>query len=96
MNYYFVDAASKEFEEAKEWYDGQLNGLVLRFHECVENCVVQILKHPRFNTEIDENIYRANIKVFPYNLIYTIQGNDIWIVAIAHKHRRPFYWKDRA
>jgi len=32
---------------------------------------------------------------FPYGIIYRLEKNTIYIVAIAHFKRRPFYWKER-
>jgi mRNA-degrading endonuclease RelE of RelBE toxin-antitoxin system len=32
---------------------------------------------------------------FPYGLIYTIDNGDILVLAVAHLHRRPDYWRDR-
>ncbi len=32
---------------------------------------------------------------FPYHLVYTVDENEILIVAVAHTSRRPAYWKDR-
>jgi hypothetical protein len=28
-------------------------------------------------------------------LIYTIDNGDILVLAVAHLHRRPDYWRDR-
>ena len=33
--------------------------------------------------------------VFPYFIPYIIRGSKIIIVAIAHGHRKPGYWKSR-
>jgi hypothetical protein len=32
---------------------------------------------------------------FPYGLIYSIDGDTVVIVAVAHLHRRPRFWIDR-
>lgn len=33
-----------------------------------------------------------NLKVFRYYVAYFIWQDVIWILAIAHGHRRPEYW----
>ena len=38
---------------------------------------------------------RINLRAFPHYLAYVIREPVIWIVAIAHGHRRPEYWIDR-
>ena len=32
---------------------------------------------------------------FPYGIIYTTDGNDLLVIAVAHLHRQPNYWRDR-
>jgi hypothetical protein len=32
---------------------------------------------------------------FPYGVIYTIDPQGILIVAVAHLHRHPTYWRSR-
>jgi hypothetical protein len=41
--------------------------------------------------ETDEHI----AWIFPYYIAYIVRGNVLWILAIAHSHRRPDYWIDR-
>jgi plasmid stabilization system protein ParE len=38
---------------------------------------------------------RVNLKGFPYYVSYLVGTNEIWIVAVAHSARRPFYWRQR-
>ena len=32
---------------------------------------------------------------FPQKILYLIDGIDIVVLAIAHQHRKPNYWKQR-
>lgn len=32
---------------------------------------------------------------FPYSIVYSIEPDAVWILAVAHQRRRPDYWKDR-
>ena len=48
-------------------------------------------RHP-----LAEGIRRYRLSRFPYGLIYTINNDDILVLAVAHLHRlRPDYWRDR-
>jgi len=38
---------------------------------------------------------RVNLKVFPYYIAYIVRGDTLWILAIAHGHRRPEHWIKR-
>jgi hypothetical protein len=33
--------------------------------------------------------------VFPYRLIYRVEGEEIRIYAVAHVRRKPGYWRRR-
>ena len=35
------------------------------------------------------------MKHFPYSLVYTVSGDEIRILAVAHHSRRPGYWTGR-
>ena len=32
---------------------------------------------------------------FPYDLVYIVHGDVVSILAVAHHHRRPGYWRER-
>jgi toxin ParE2 len=32
---------------------------------------------------------------FPYSVIYALENDELVVLAIAHQHRKPFYWRDR-
>jgi len=34
-------------------------------------------------------------KRFPFRLVYEVQPDRIWIVAVAHLSRKPDYWARR-
>jgi hypothetical protein len=34
-------------------------------------------------------------QLFPYYISYIVRESVIWILALAHGHRRPEYWIDR-
>ncbi len=38
---------------------------------------------------------RVNLRAFPHYVAYVIREETIWVVAIAHGHRRPEFWIDR-
>jgi len=40
-------------------------------------------------------IRRCRLHRFPYSVIYTQDGADILVLAVAHQHRKPGYWRKR-
>ena len=43
----------------------------------------------------DHGTRRFLLRRYPYNLIYRVEPTRLVIVAVAHAHRRPGYWKQR-
>jgi hypothetical protein len=38
---------------------------------------------------------RLNLHRLPYAIIYSVRGDVLYIKAVLHLHRRPFYWQQR-
>ena len=32
---------------------------------------------------------------FPYKLLYSVEADHLYVIAVAHLHRAPDYWVDR-
>jgi hypothetical protein len=89
------ELASQEFNEAIEWYDMQSKGLGKRFKKAVSGQLIKIKQNPDwFLTEV-ENVYKVYIPKFPFKVLYTIEKNGVIVWAIAHMHRKPWYWQSR-
>ncbi len=90
------ELAVKEFQEAVEWYELQSKGLGIRFEKSVIEQIKKIKKHPTWYLIEADNIYKAYVPKFPYKILYTIEDNNTIVVwAIAHMHRKPWYWQSR-
>lgn len=91
----FHPEATEEFIEAALFYDEQVPGLGEAFVAEVERSVELLFDHPEIGQNIDEELCRLVLPRFPYSLIYSLEPNKIWIVAVAHQWRRPGYWRGR-
>ena len=90
------ELAAKEFNEAIEQYELQSKGLGTRFKKSVIKQVKKIKKSPNWFLKEYDNIYKAYIPKFPYRILFTTDNEDkIIIWAIAHMHRKPWYWQSR-
>ena len=38
---------------------------------------------------------KLNFHRFPYAIVYSVQADALYVKAVMHLRRRPFYWKDR-
>ena len=55
----------------------------------------RIARFPEAWHSLGEGVRRCRLSRFPYGLIDTIDNGDILVLAVAHLHRRPDYWRDR-
>jgi plasmid stabilization system protein ParE len=91
----FLDIAEIELDEAIHWYDLQSPGLGDAFLIEILAAARRITLYPEAWHPLGEGIRRCRLTRFPYALIYTINKNDILVLAVAHLHRQPDYWRDR-
>ena len=95
MKVRFVSTANKELDEATQYYDYELPGLGYRFFQEVDAAIERIRVFPEGWIKIGERTRRCMLKAFPYALFYTIENNEILVLAVAHLHRDPKSYKDR-
>lgn len=95
MRFEFHPAALTEYEDAACYYAGCQRGLELRFIACVEAAIRQIVQTPERWRVFDADVRRCLTKVFPYALLYTIEADQVLIIAVMHCHREPGYWLRR-
>jgi len=90
-----ISPASAEFDEAVRYYDHELPGLGFRFLQEVDAAVERIRLFPEGWALIGKRTRRCMVKGFPYALLYTVEGDEIVVAAVAHLHRDPAHYKDR-
>lgn len=95
MQIRFLKAAQKELDEAIAYYNNESKGLGDIFLKEVLAALDRIGSFPEAWHPCSKRTRRCQARRFPYGLIYQIRNNLILIVAVAHLHRKPDYWKDR-
>ncbi|MFZ6046890.1 type II toxin-antitoxin system RelE/ParE family toxin [Pseudomonas sp. CR3202] len=95
MSLKLLQAAEIELAEAVAWYEEQAPGLGDAFLiELVR--VFRLIEHyPDAWHSLSQNTRRCRLARFPYGVIYAQDGDDLLVLAIAHLHRAPEYWRDR-
>ena len=86
--------ADTEFAAQVEYYEDQQPGLGQRFYSEVIGCLDWIAENPAL-PRLRQSYRRVNLKVFPFYIAYVVEGDLVWVLAIAHGRRRPGYWKER-
>jgi hypothetical protein len=87
--------ADLELENAALWYERRQLGLGDNFVDEFEHTLPQILAEPERYRKIQGDNRQLNFDRFPYAVVYSLQQNSIFGVAVMHLHRRPFYWHHR-
>lgn len=97
MNYSLHPEAEADLRDAAEFYrDRAGNTLSQSLLAEFEQSVNTLLQHPGLGPPWrDRGLRRYLMKRFPYSLVYTVSGEEIRILAVAHHSRRPGYWRGR-
>jgi plasmid stabilization system protein ParE len=95
MRYFFHPEARLEYLEAAAFYEKRRAGLGAHFTIEVEATIGRILESPARWPVFEEDVRRCLTHIFPYGILYSVEGESILIVAVMHCSRRPGYWKER-
>ena len=95
MKFYFHPDAEAEFNRAVEYYEQLQSGLGIEFAEEIYATITRIIQYPDAWSVLSEHSRRCLVNRFPYGLVYQIKSRSLRIIAVAHLHRRPGYWKER-
>jgi len=95
MRVRFLDVAAAEFDGAVAYYDAAKAGLGDDFRNEVAHGLSRMKRHPLAWRAMGPDLRRYRLRRFPYGLIYHVLEDELLVVAVAHLHRRPGYWRDR-
>ena len=93
--YEFHYEAEDELVESAVFYESRVIGLGESFTSEVQRAVNIIRNHPALGSPLGAKVRRFLVRRFPYNVIYRHDEGRIFILAVAHQHRRPGYWRHR-
>jgi plasmid stabilization system protein ParE len=95
MKVVFSEFAKQELDDASYFLDFEFEGLGKRFRSEVRSAAKRIAKHPEAWPVERGEIRKCLLHKFPYKLLYSVEEDRIFIIAVAHQHRKPDYWVDR-
>lgn len=91
----FHPEALAEFDAATTYYASCQPRLEQRFINAVQEAIQRVLVAPEQCRRFDGEIRRILVHVFPYAILYSIEVDFIYIIAVTHCSRSPGYWKGR-
>ena len=95
MSYWFYSDAESEFNQAIDYYEEIETGLGYDFAIEVYATIQRSLIYPNAWPILEGDIRRCLVRRFPYGVLYSIEPNGLYILAVMNLHRDPDYWKPR-
>ncbi len=95
MRVRWLRVAALEAQEARQFYEGRLDGLGARFTGELRATLRRIQDLPLAWPEVDTTVRRALVNRFPYLVHYAVEQDAVIIVGVYHAKRRPIAWRSR-
>ncbi len=89
MNVSILLSAEKEFFEAVNFYEQQMQGLGNSFTDEFLKAIYFIQLFPEGWQKAGPHTHKYLLQKFPYLILYVVEDNRVVITAIAHQHRHP-------
>lgn len=89
-----------EIREAAAWYAERDRSVGARFVAAVDEAIRATMRWPDAGTPVEDVradlvVRRVPVGRFPYQLVYAADSDVLYVLAVAHHHRRPGYWAER-
>jgi len=85
----------RELEAAALWYEERQPGLGGDFIAEYQTTLRRILTKPERWRKFRGDNRKLNFHRFPYAIVYSVRADALYVKAVMHLHRRPFYWSHR-
>lgn len=87
--------ADTEIIAATQWYDEQRAGLGSEFLDEFEAALARIRLAPETYGVLINRIRQHKLHRFPFAVVYRVESDRIFVLAVMHLHRDPDYWRHR-
>jgi plasmid stabilization system protein ParE len=88
-------AALEELKSAVTWYQERSESAGLKFTSDIDQAIDLVLASPQTWPAADFRTRKFVLQRFPFAIIYRETETVVQVLAVAHGHRRPGYWKER-
>jgi plasmid stabilization system protein ParE len=91
----FHEAASLELDSAFDWYLERSESAAARFLVELNAAISNVAEAPHRWPSGSRGTQKFLLRGFPFAVIYRDLSSSIQVLAAAHGHRRPGYWRNR-
>jgi len=95
MSVRLLESAQVELDDAIAWYASQAPGLGDAFLIETLKTLKLIEQYPKAWHPLTQQVRRCRLRRFPFSVIYAQEGSELLVLAVAHQHRKPGYWRTR-
>jgi plasmid stabilization system protein ParE len=95
MSVRLLESAQVELDDAIAWYASQAPGLGDAFLIETLKTLKLIEQFPKAWHPLTQQVRRCRLRRFPYSVIYAQESSELLVLAVAHQHRKPGYWRTR-
>jgi plasmid stabilization system protein ParE len=88
-------AAVREAAQAFRWYASRSARAAERFVLALDRAIDQVQERPESFPLHQAGTKRCLLARYPYLVVFRELTDRIQVIAIAHGHRRPGYWRRR-
>ncbi len=90
----FSSIAEQEVVEAVRHYESEVEGLGIAFLDKLEIAISDVKHFPLASRILQDGYRRKLLPRFPYGIIFRIEDDRIFVLAVMHLKRKPYYWLD--
>ena len=91
----YLDEALEEAEAAARWYAERSATAAIGFSDEIDAAEAAIARLPEAWPRFDHGTRRYLLRRYPFSIVYRVESHRVLVVAVAHGHRQPGYWKSR-
>jgi toxin ParE1/3/4 len=95
MIFEFHPEAETDLLAAIDYYENCEPGLGEDFSLEIHSAVQNMRSYPATWPVLEEDVRRYLTNRFPCAVLYSVEPDRIYILAVMHLHRHPDYWKHR-
>lgn len=102
MKLRMLQEAQTETEQAAQWYEDKRPGLGEDFLNELDSIYAKLEDHPHRPLRLnipgleEREIRQRMLHRFPYKVVSEVGNDELIVLAVAHRRRKPGYWASRA
>lgn len=96
MEVIYHPLVKRDVAEALKYYGEISSRLADEFHAEVRAIIAQTADNPLRFHSADRGFRRANLRRFPYHILYEVRAESLRVMHVRHNKRQPEYGMQRA